>query len=293
MFLAELTAFNWAMVLWLFALGAVIGSFLNVVIWRMPHGISVRRPRRSFCPHCENPIRWHDNVPVLSYIVLGGRCRDCGARISIRYPVVEALTGAFFAAVYLAQGARLGTDPGQLAVMMLLGALLIVASAVDVDWLIIPDEVSFFGILGGLMAGFLLPRLHVGSASYHTAEKLTGLLNLDGLLCSVIGLLAGGLMILLFALVGSVIFRREAMGFGDVKLMAMIGAFFGWKVALVAFFISPFIGLLYGIPLLLGKGEHVMPYGPFLSIGAMAAMLFRASLCSYVEPLEQLVGMIF
>jgi len=291
--IAALTVPQVAMAVWLFVLGCAIGSFLNVVIWRMPRGMTVREPRRSFCPNCENPIRWHDNVPLLGFLVLGGKCRDCGQPIAWRYPVVEALTGVLFALVYLTQGVGAGVDPGQLVIMLLLTTLLIVASAIDMDWLIIPDEVSYYGLLGGLLAGFLLPQLHVGRASYQTYEGLTGLTHLDGLIAAVIGALGGGLIVLGVALFGALLFRKEAMGIGDVKLMAMVGAFFGWKVVLVAFFISPFVGLLYGIPLLIRKGEHVMPYGPFLSIGAVAALLFRDYLCSYIEPLEELARMIF
>jgi leader peptidase (prepilin peptidase)/N-methyltransferase len=176
--------------------------------------------------------------------------------------------------------------------MMMVASLLIVASAVDAEWLIIPDEVSFFGLLGGLLAGFLVPGLHVGSASYHTYESLTGMAHLDGLIGSAIGAAGGGLLVLVFAVAGTAIFRREAMGFGDVKLMAMLGAFFGWKVVVVTFFLSPFIGLLYGVPVLLFKGEHVMPYGPFLSVGALLAMVFRGVLCSYLEPLEYFVRLL-
>jgi leader peptidase (prepilin peptidase)/N-methyltransferase len=267
---------------WFFVLGCVVGSFLNVLIYRLPLGLGINAPRRSFCPHCKEPIAWRDNIPILSFLLLGRRCRRCGAPISWRYPLVEAVTGLLFALIYFRQGVQLDTDVGQIIVMLLLVSLLVVSSAVDMDWLIIPDEITFFGLLGGLLAGFLLPGLHVGKAVYDTFQTLTGMPHLDGLIGSAIGALGGGLMVLLFAVVGGVIFRKEAMGFGDVKLMAMIGAFFGWKVAVIAFFLSPFIGLLYGIPLLIFADEHVMPYGPFLSVGAMLAIVFRESLCGYL-----------
>ena len=278
--------------IWFFILGCVVGSFLNVLIYRLPMGLSINQPRRSFCPHCKEPIAWRDNIPILSFLLLGRRCRRCGEPISWRYPLVEAVTGLLFALIYYRQGAQLGAGMGQVIVMLLLVSLLVVGSAVDMDWLIIPDEITFYGLLGGLLAGFLLPGLHVGKASYHTFQSLTGLPHLDGLIGSAIGAAGGGLMVLFFAVVGSVIFRKEAMGFGDVKLMAMIGAFFGWKVAVIAFFLSPFIGLLYGVPLVLTAGEHVMPYGPFLSIGAMLAIVFRDNLCGYLEPVVYLVRLL-
>ncbi len=285
-------AFHVVMTLWCFVLGLAVGSFLNVLIWRLPRGLTLGEPSRSICPYCERTIRWYDNIPLLSFLLLGRRCRHCGAPISWRYPLVEGLTGLLFALIYFRQGIQAGTGPGQILIMMMAVSLLIAAAAVDVQWLIIPDEISFFGMAGGLLAGFLLPELHVGPAAYHTYEALTGLARLDGLIASLIGLFGGGLLVLAFAVVGTVIFRREAMGFGDVKLMAMIGAFFGWKVVVVTFFLSPFIGLLYGLPLLIFKEEHVMPYGPFLSTGALLAIIFRTNLCAYLEPLEQMVHLL-
>ena len=204
----------------------------------------------------------------------------------------QALTGVLFALIYYRQGLQVGTGIGQLALMMLVTSLLIVASAVDVEYFIIPDEVSVFGIMGGLLAGLMLPELHRGTESYHTFERLTGDPSLDGLIGSAIGALGGGGMIFVFALIGAAIFRREALGFGDVKLMAMLGAFFGWKVVLVTFFLSPFLGLIYGVPLMLMSDENVMPYGPFLSLAAVLALVFRTALCDFVVPLEELVRLL-
>lgn len=279
-------------IVWLFLFGLVVGSFLNVCIWRIPRGWTIGRPRRSVCPRCGASLRWYDNVPLLSFVVLRGRCRYCGGPVSWRYPAIELLTALTFPLIYFRQGAQGGADVGVLLVMMLVVALLIVASAVDLEFLIIPDEVTVFGLLGGLVAGFLLPQLHVGPASYQTYEGLTGILRLDGLIASAIGAVGGGGMVLAFAIFGTVIFQQEALGFGDVKLMAMVGAFFGWKVVLVAFFLAPFVGLLYGIPLLLAKGEHIMPYGPFLSLAAGLTLIFRETLCHYAELLEQLYRLI-
>ncbi len=292
MLAAELTPFSAFVLAWLFLLGCAAGSHLNVWIWRLPRGLTVNDPERSICPHCRHVIRWYDNVPLLSFFLLRRRCRDCGGPISWRYPVVEALTGVLFALIYYREGLQAGTAVGQLALMMLVTSLLIVASAVDVEYFIIPDEVSVFGIMGGLLAGVLLPELHVGTQSYNTFERLTGDLTLDGLIGSAIGALGGGGMIFVFALIGAAIFRREALGFGDVKLMAMLGAFFGWKVVVTAFFLSPFLGLIYGLPLMLMSNENVMPYGPFLSLGAVLALVFRTPLCDLLVPLEHMAHML-
>ena len=283
---------QWILLIGTFALGCAVGSFLNVVIWRVPLGLRINEPSRSFCPRCESWIRWYDNIPIISFLLLRGRCRDCGEPISWRYPAVELITGLLFALVYYRQGVQVGTGPGVVIVMMLVTAMLIVASGIDIDWLIIPDELSLGGLLGGLLAGLLLPQLHLGNEVYHTFSAATEHPHLMGLAGAGVGALAGGGTVLVCALVGFLIFRREAMGIGDAKLMAMFGAFFGWKAAVISFFIAPFIGLLYGIPLLLMDDEHVMPYGPFLSIAGLLTIIFRTSLTSRLEPFEDLLGLL-
>jgi leader peptidase (prepilin peptidase)/N-methyltransferase len=283
---------QWIILIGTFALGCAVGSFLNVVIWRVPLGLGINEPSRSFCPRCESWIRWYDNLPIISFLLLRGRCRDCGEPISWRYPAVELITGLLFALVYYRQGVQVGTGPGVVIVMMLVTAMLIVASGIDIDWLIIPDELSLGGLAGGLLAGLLLPQLHLGREAYHTFSATTAHPHLMGLAGAGVGAVAGGGTVLICALVGFLIFRREAMGIGDAKLMAMFGAFFGWKAAVISFFIAPFIGLLYGIPLLLMDDEHVMPYGPFLSIAGLLTIIFRTSLTSRLEPFEDLLGLL-
>lgn len=276
-----------------FVFGCMVGSFLNVCIWRIPRGMSITTPPRSLCPACGNWIRSADNIPLLSFLLLRGKCRDCGASISWRYPLVEGLTGLLFVAVYLVQGVAGGSGRGHVIVMGLLVALLLVASAIDMGYFIIPDEISMFGLLGGLLAGLLLPDLHVGEEPYHMFRSLTGLRNLDGLLGSVIGAVAGGGVVLVFSIIGALIFRKEAIGFGDVKLMAMVGAFMGWKVVFLAFFAAPFFGLLYGVPLLISKGKHVMPFGPFLSGGALLVMLLRSAACEKLNVYGRTIAELF
>ncbi|MBS3764007.1 MAG: prepilin peptidase [Planctomycetes bacterium] len=277
----------------LFLLGCAVGSFLNVCIWRLPRGLSISKPNRSFCPHCKTPIAAFDNIPILSFLILRGRCRHCGEPISFRYPVIEGLTGLLFLGLYLLQGVGQNTGPGQLIIMGLLISLLVISSAVDMQFFIIPDEISVFGLFGGIIAGGLLPELHVGQQPYHTFETLTGLQHLDGLIGSLIGALGGGILVIFFAILGAVLFGKEAIGFGDVKLMAMVGAFLGWKVSFLAFFIAPFFGLIYGIPLLLLEDEHVMPYGPFLSSASVLIVLFRAQLCGILDHYVEVIGALF
>ena len=289
---AGLTALEGMALVMLFVLGLIVGSFLNVCIWRLPRGMSVNLPRRSLRPRCGHSLVWSDNIPLLSFALLRGRCRYCREPVSWRYPIVELITGLLFALVYFRQGVQVGTDIGQLTVMLLMVALLIVASGIDLEFLIIPDEFSGFGVLGGLLAGSLMPQLHVGPLNYQTFETLTGHPHLDGLIGSAIGAAGGGGIVLGAAVLGHVVFQKEAMGLGDVKLMAMIGAFFGWKVVVIAFFLAPFMGLLYGLPLLLAHDEHVMPFGPFLSLGAVLTLVFRDDLCHYPEQLEYLARLL-
>ena len=276
-----------------FILGCIMGSFLNVCIWRLPRGLTINEPPRSICPFCKTVISARDNIPLVSYFVLGGKCRRCGAPISPRYLLVEALTAALFAAVYLLQGVAAGQGAGVALVMALTMALLIAASLVDLEFLIIPDEISVFGIAGGLLAGLLMPELHVGSGCAHTFASFIGLRPLDGLIASALGGAIGAGLVLLFATLGAWIFKREAMGFGDVKLMTMIGALMGWKVAVLAFFFAPFFALLYGIPLLLLKGKHIMPFAPFLSLAAVLVILLRSSVCDLLTPAVEMARLLF
>ncbi len=252
-----------------FILGSLIGSFLNVCIYRLPLEQSVAKPARSFCPGCKKTIRWFDNIPVISYLILGGKCRDCKVRISLRYPLVELITAGTFLLFYTRYGLSYN-----FFYYTLFTCGLIVATFVDIAHRIIPDEIS----VGGIAVGFLLNAfigLKLKPITY----------NLKPLLDSLLGILIGGGIIYLtgylFDLVYFKLLKRppiqgetESMGGGDVKLLAMIGAFLGWKNAVIAFFLAPFLGLILGIVNLVSKKDHTIPYGPFLSIAALLALFF-------------------
>ena len=184
-----------------FILGAVIGSFLNVCIYRIPEGESVVSPR-SRCPHCLTTIRWYHNLPVLSWLLLKGRCAYCGESFSVRYPLVEALTGALFSLFFY----RFGFHPATL-VSWLLVASLVTISMIDLDHQIIPDVISLPGIPVGFLCAFALPWVSWQS--------------------SLFGILLGGGLLLAIALGYEWLTRQEGMGLGDVKLLAMLGAFLG------------------------------------------------------------------
>jgi leader peptidase (prepilin peptidase)/N-methyltransferase len=236
------------------AFGLVIGSFLNVCIYRIPRDLSVIFPS-SRCPSCSRPIRAWDNVPVLSYILLGGRCRYCKAKISARYPLVEALNAFFYVSAFWRYG--YGWDS---VVYALFCSSLIVITFIDLDFQIIPDRITLPGIPMGLLAGALLlpdPFMRSALLGYKAAAG---------------GLLAGGGFFYLVA-----VLSRGGMGGGDIKMMAMVGGLMGWKSVMLTTFLGSLAGSVVGIFLMLvkGKGRKTkIPFGPFLALGALITLFF-------------------
>ncbi len=242
--------------IFVFILGSIVGSFLNVCIWRLPKEESVVTPR-SHCVNCRKPIYWYDNVPFLSYVFLGGKCRFCKAKISFRYFLVELLTAGMFVWFFSVFGISV-----KFFVYTALCCGLIVATFVDFKYQIIPDEITLGGLIVGLLVSVVFPGLHGVSSHWNS------------LLISLGGMLAGGLSIYLIGLLGAAVFKKEAMGGGDVKLMAMIGSFIGWKLVLLVFFLAPFFGSAVGIILKLKyKVEHI-PYGPYLSLATLICIFW-------------------
>ena len=234
----------------------MVGSFLNVCIYRLPREQSIVRPR-SRCPHCQKPIAWYDNIPLLSYVALGARCRHCRSPISWRYPLIEALTGISAVVVFWWFGA------GLLALIYFaFVCALIVVSFIDLEFQIIPDEISLGGLVVGVLLSAALPALH------GTDSRLISIGQ------SVLGLLVGGGVLYGTGLLGDFLFRKESMGGGDIKLLAMAGSILGWKLVIVTFFIAPIFALIPGLFVLLFKRSHVIPYGPFLSFGLVASLFF-------------------
>jgi len=239
-----------------FILGAITGSFLNVCIYRLPKGRSIVFPG-SHCPNCGAGISWFDNIPVLSYIVLLGKARCCKAGISFRYFIVEVLTGAAFLVTFMA----FGLTAKFFAYLAFISGL-IVATFVDFEIQEIPDEVSIGGLVLGLVLSVIFPSI------LNETSRAGGLIN------SFLGALAGGAMIYGMGMLGELAFKKEAMGGGDVKLLAMIGAFLGWKLTILTFFIAPLFGSVVGIILKIREGRDVIPYGPYLSLAAVFSMFF-------------------
>lgn len=251
-----------------FIFGSIVGSFLNVCIMRLPAGQSVVWPR-SHCPRCHKKIAGYDNIPIISYFLLKGRCRHCKQPISLRYLAVELITALSFVILTI----RFGLSYDYFFYVVL-ACSLIVATFTDIRERIIPDEIS----IGGMIIGFILSAIRgvtIAPFSFNFIPALNSLL----------GIVAGGGIIYatgyLFDLVYFRLLKRppiqgetESMGGGDVKLLALIGAFLGWQRAVIAFFIAPFFGLILGIFSLVKKKDHTIPYGPFLSLGAAIALLW-------------------
>ena len=250
-----------------FAFGAVIGSFLNVCVYRMPLEQSIVTPP-SHCPHCNQRIRWADNIPLVSYVALRGKCRHCGARISPRYFLIELLTAVLFLLVWLKL--TQWDHPAVRGIYFLKGPIywmviggLIVATFIDFEHYIIPNEIT----LGGLILGLLLSAVYPPLLDAVTIKV--------SLMRSVLGAMVGGVALLSVATVGQLIFRKEAMGMGDVKLLAAIGAFFGWQSTLFTILISSLLGGSVGLMLVLvrRKGwQSRIPYGPYIAFGAVLWM---------------------
>lgn len=237
-----------------FFFGACVGSFLNVCIYRIPREESVVTPR-SHCPHCDTMIAWYDNIPLLSYLSLGARCRHCHKIISPRYFLVEALTAALFLLVWL----KYGFDARTPVYWLIMGGL-VLGTFVDFDHMIIPDRVTIGGIIAGLILSPLIPSLH-GEAT-----------ALGGFVAALVGFAAGGGILWLVGVFGKMIFRKDAMGFGDVKLLGGLGALLGWRAVLFIIMVSSILGSAVGIGLILARRKEWqsrVPYGPYLALAAV------------------------
>ena len=257
----------------LFVLGCIVGSFVNVCIYRLPRDKSPWRPSRSYCPHCHEGIAWYDNVPLLSYFLLGGQCRRCGSLISMRYVAVEFLTGVMFALTYAVTADRLEPLPVT-AVYMVLTAVLIMASFMDMELRIIPNTVTIGAMFAAPVLSVLVPDLHYNSAfGRHYLVSLND--HVYGPLAAcVVGMGVGAFITWGAGALGKMLFHREAMGLGDVKFMAALGGLLGWQQVVMIFFMAACLGAVIGIIHLLRTRDHHIPFGPYLSAAAIGAMLW-------------------
>jgi len=266
-----------------FLIGTIVGSFLNVCIYRLPLQKSLIWPD-SRCPNCLSRIGALENIPILSWLILRGACRNCKVTISFRYPLIEALTGLLFVAVYLADacytlpGSRLGASV-YVAVFYhcVLVAILIAIAMIDYDWTIVPTELTYFGVLFGLIVGMLSPEIRPVPSH---ATTFWG-----GLGVGLLGVVVGAGLVWVVRVVAGRIAGREAMGAGDIDILAVVGAFMGWHAAVLTFFLSAFFGLIpaliklipYVVKRVTGRqwnpSDREIPLGPFLSMAAVALVL--------------------
>jgi len=265
-------------------LGLVIGSFLNVVIFRLPQGGSISVPR-SHCPNCKQLIHWYDNIPVLSYLYLRGQCRQCKKRISARYPLIEAISGLIALLLCLKFGLTM-----EWAIFFCFSAALIVLAFIDMDHRILPDRITLNGIwLGFLVSIYLTQPSPLVSRLFRSAGIDTTNPRVIALTASVLGAIVGGG--LLWGVAEAYLRLRgiEGMGFGDVKMMAMVGAFLGAPLALLTIMIGSLLGSIIGLVFIRfakKTREYELPFGTFLSFAGIIAVLYGDDLVRwYVQHL--------
>jgi leader peptidase (prepilin peptidase) / N-methyltransferase len=266
----------WLAALFTGVLGAIIGSFLNVVVHRLPREESIVFPN-SRCPACSSSIQPYDNIPVISYLILRGRCRACGTPISARYPAVEAFTALLYVAVFLRDGATF-VLPFDLLFVTALVALIFI----DAEHMILPNAITYPGILFALLARLALPYLMGQPVFDDVAAQMTGAppdwpMWATSLAGALVGALAGGGSLWLMGWLWERLRGVEAMGLGDVKMMFMVGAYLGWRLTTVTIFLAVLTGSLTGIALMLRQGRRdmqmLLPFGIFLGAGAIISLL--------------------
>jgi len=238
--------------------GALVGSFLNVCISRLPKEESIIWPG-SHCPHCKKPIRFYDNIPLVSYVLLMGKCRHCKKSISIQYPLIEGITA--LSSLFLI--VKFDFSLSYFFYFAFVTGLIVI-TVIDLYHQIIPDVISLPGIGMGLIASLILPQITF--------------------LNSLFGVLLGGGSLFLVATCYQWLFKREGMGGGDVKLLAMIGAFLGWKAVILTILLSSLIGSITGILIMVVKGKdfkYAIPFGPFLSLGAVISLFYGQNIINW------------
>lgn len=252
-----------------FTIGTFLGSFLNVCIYRVPNGISIVRPR-SHCISCKTPLRFYNNIPVISFLLLRGRCKNCGAEISPRYLIVEVLSGIICVLLVREFGITL-----QAFFYLIFLFCLVVVTFIDIEHMIIPNVITIPGIFIGIVYGII--RTDWGNLTTFLTDsdahpyKIVSIIGSQPVFDSIFGAILGGGLLYLIALLYLTLRKREGMGMGDVKLLAMIGAFLGWKSIIYVTLISSLLGTIVGLAIIVykrGDIRYALPFGPFLSLAA-------------------------
>lgn len=244
-------------IVFMFLLGTIFGSFFNVVGYRLPKNISIIKPS-SHCPKCKHKLTPLELIPIFSYIFLGGKCKMCKKKIPIFYPIFEVLTGIMFVLCYLV----FGISPMLVLSLVFVSTVLIIMIS-DIKYMIIPDEVIIFSIISLFFIRLFL---------------------FDGTLVSIgLDMIIPFIGLLLLKLFGDLIFKKESMGGGDIKLMIVFGLAIGWELALVSVFLGAFLALPISVISLIRKKEHILPFGPYLSIAAVILMLSKIDISQIID----------
>ena len=263
-----------------FIMGACVGSFFNVCIYRLPKDMSIVKPP-SFCPKCKTPIRWFDNIPLISFFALGGKCRKCKGAISFRYPLVEIITAVLF--LFLYNKYSLSLDFFKLALFF---SLLVVVSFIDIDYHAIPAYLCFLGIAAGLALSVYETFMEFKAGRVDNLAIITDFKNLlFGLGFTYFFKFFGDVALniyLSFRNKDSIEGEKEALGLGDVDFMGMVGIFLGMKAVVLTFFIAPFIAVVYSIFALIFRKSHLIPYLPYLSLAALISFLWGNNILTFL-----------
>lgn len=263
--------------------GAIIGSFLNVVIHRIPREQSIVFPN-SACPKCHTAIKPYDNIPIISYIILRGRCRNCAVHIPSRYPAVEALTAILFVAVTWHDGLSFA-----LVFDLAFVASMVALIFIDAEHMILPNAITYPGVLFALITRIIVPYL-AGPAHFDDLPQLLSLMPslpvwLVSLIGAAVGALAGGGSLWLMGFMWEKLRGVEAMGFGDVKMMFMVGAFLGWRLTILTILLGALTGSVAGILVMYRRGNRnmqmMLPFGIFLGIGSIVSLLFGSRIINW------------
>jgi leader peptidase (prepilin peptidase)/N-methyltransferase len=274
---------EWLAYLFVFIIGAVIGSFLNVIIHRVPNEESIVFPG-SKCPKCGTKLKPYDNIPILSWLILGGKCRNCKAKIAIRYPAVELLTGLLYVVVYW----QIGFDP-MLFVGLVFVSVIVALMFIDAEHMILPNVITYPFLAFAFLVRIIYPIVFGTVFSDMTFRPLAAMsaypVWVVSLVGAVLGAIAGGGSLWLVGAVWKKLRGVEAMGLGDVKMMAGVGALLGWRLALLSIFLAAFAGAVIGIAVIMRQKDKnfqaQIPFGIFLGIGSIIAFLFGEQMIAW------------
>jgi leader peptidase (prepilin peptidase)/N-methyltransferase len=267
-----------------FILGACIGSFLNVLIYRLPRGTFFSGGKRSHCPQCGAQIPSYANLPILGWLLLRGKALCCKEKISIQYPLVEIITGLAFLGLFLYRSPWTGGqwDSHRLALFFIdsfLVSNLIAASVIDLQHKILPDVLNFSGLAVGLLLSLMIPELHQANYVFRQLDTLG--VEARAFMDSLSGAVVGGGLLYGIAVLGRLVFRKEAMGLGDVKFMVFAGAFLGPEGVLLTLLLAAILGSVLGILISLLTGDSLIPFGPFLALGFLMTHFQGANLSQF------------